>query len=94
MREVAHIGGLRHLITGLLGSKGTEEMKTRKAETNQIMTIREVSEYLRLGESTVYRLANDGKLPGRKIGGGWRFSRQELDRWVAQPPGSGEAILE
>ncbi|MFZ0547289.1 MAG: helix-turn-helix domain-containing protein, partial [Candidatus Promineifilaceae bacterium] len=53
-------------------------MRTEKAETNQIMTIREVADYLRMGESTVYRLANKGKLPGRKIGGGWRFSRKEL----------------
>ena len=85
---------MRHLTPYLFEERGKAGMKTKKAETSQIMTIREVSEYLRLGESTVYRLANDGKLPGRKIGGGWRFSRQELDRWVAQPPESGEAILE
>jgi excisionase family DNA binding protein len=62
-------------------------MTTEEAETNLIMTVREVSEYLRMGESTIYRLANEGKLPGRKIGGGWRFSKKELDRWVAQPRG-------
>jgi excisionase family DNA binding protein len=60
-------------------------MSIEKVETNQIMTIREVAKYLRMGESTVYRLANEGKLPGRKIGGGWRFSRTELDKWVKQP---------
>jgi excisionase family DNA binding protein len=60
-------------------------MMTEGAENNLIMTVREVSDYLRIGESTVYRLANEGKLPGRKIGGAWRFSRKELDRWVAQP---------
>lgn len=69
-------------------------MTTEKAESGQIMTIREVSEYLRMGESTVYRLANEGKLPGRKIGGAWRFSRNELDRWVAQPPEKGKSILD
>lgn len=60
-------------------------MNIEKVEPNQIMTIREVAKYLRMGESTVYRLANEGKLPGRKIGGGWRFSRTELDEWVKQP---------
>ena len=47
------------------------------------MTVREVSEYLQMAESTVYRLAQDGKLPGRKIGGVWRFpSREALGAWV------------
>jgi excisionase family DNA binding protein len=34
-----------------------------------VMTVQEVSQYLRLAESTVYKLAQEGKLPGRKIGG-------------------------
>ena len=47
------------------------------------MTVREISEYLQMAESTVYRLAQDGKLPGRKIGGVWRFpSKNALDEWV------------
>jgi excisionase family DNA binding protein len=60
-------------------------MTTKNSDANPIMTVREVSQHLRMGESTVYRLANEGKLPGRKIGGVWRFSRKELDKWVAQP---------
>lgn len=57
-------------------------------ESDQVLTVREVSHYLKLGRSTVYRLAQGGRLPGRKVGGTWRFSRRNLDEWLAQrsPP--------
>ena len=54
-------------------------------EFDAVMTVPEVSEYLKLAESTVYRLAKDNKLPGRKVGGMWRFSRRGLDEWLLQP---------
>ncbi len=41
----------------------------------QIMTIREVADFLRLKEATVCRLAAEGKLPGIKIGKSWRFNK-------------------
>ena len=50
---------------------------------NAVMTVREVSEYLKLAESTIYKLVEEGKVPGcRKIGGAWRFSRKRLEEWV------------
>ena len=49
-----------------------------------VMTVQEVSKYLRLAESTVYKLVQDGKLPGRKVGGRWRFPRESLQRWLEQ----------
>jgi excisionase family DNA binding protein len=51
---------------------------------DEVMTIREVSLYLRLAQSTVYKLVNEGKLPGRKVGGTWRFSKQRLDEWLRE----------
>lgn len=47
-----------------------------------IMTIKEVSEYLKLTEKTAYRLAAEGKIPGFKVGGAWRFKRGEIDAWI------------
>ena len=47
-----------------------------------IMTIREVAEYLKLTEKTAYRLAADGKLPGFKVGGAWRFKKADIDSWI------------
>ncbi len=51
---------------------------------DEIMTIPEVAEYLRLGESTVYRLVRDGELPAFRVGGKWRFHRKRLEHWIEQ----------
>lgn len=51
---------------------------------DDVLTVREVSTYLKIAESTVYKLAQSGKLPGRKIGGNWRFSRQALLDWLSE----------
>lgn len=50
----------------------------------EILTLDEVAAYLKAGKRTVYRLAADGKLPGFKLGGTWRFRRSDLDRWIAE----------
>lgn len=50
--------------------------------TNEIITIQEVAEYLRLNEKTAYRLASDGKIPGFKVGGAWRFRKSEIEKWI------------
>lgn len=49
---------------------------------SDILTIKEVAEYLKLTEKTTYRLAADGKIPGFKLGGSWRFKRNDLDEWI------------
>jgi excisionase family DNA binding protein len=50
--------------------------------TDQIMTIKEVAEYLKLTEKTAYRLAAEKKLPGFKVGGSWRFKTVDLEAWI------------
>lgn len=47
-----------------------------------VMTIRDVAEYLKLTEKTAYRLAADGTLPGFKVGGAWRFRMRDIDAWI------------
>ncbi len=49
----------------------------------EILTLDEVAAYLKAGKKTVYRLAQQGQIPGFKLGGTWRFRRSELDRWIA-----------
>ena len=46
------------------------------------MTVREVGEYLRLAEITIYRLAESKDLPGFKAGRQWRFIKSEVDQWL------------
>jgi len=47
-----------------------------------IFTLKELALYLKLAEKTAYRLAAEGKLPGFKVGGAWRFRKAEIDRWI------------
>lgn len=49
---------------------------------DQILTLKEVAEYLKLAEKTAYRLAAEGKLPGFKVGGSWRFRREDIEAWI------------
>lgn len=51
---------------------------------DEIMTIREVAEFLKLTEKTAYRLVSEDKLPGFKVGGSWRFRKSEIDQWIRQ----------
>lgn len=46
------------------------------------MTIKEVASYLKLTEKTAYRLAAEGRIPGFKVGGAWRFRRGEIEAWI------------
>ena len=47
-----------------------------------IITIREVADYLKLTKKTAYRLVAEGKIPGFKVGGSWRFRRSEIEGWI------------
>lgn len=52
----------------------------------EVMTIHEVSEYLRIPISSLYRLAQSGKIPCQKVGRHWRFRREAIDRWLEENP--------
>ncbi|MGB2781445.1 MAG: helix-turn-helix domain-containing protein [Phycisphaerae bacterium] len=48
------------------------------------MTIADLSKYLKISRSTLYKLAQEGKLPSQKVGRHWRFHRDAIDRWLGQ----------
>jgi excisionase family DNA binding protein len=43
-----------------------------------IVTAKEVGRYLKLSESTIYKLASNGEIPGFKIGDSWRFDMEDI----------------
>ncbi|MBK7664290.1 MAG: helix-turn-helix domain-containing protein [Sterolibacteriaceae bacterium] len=53
------------------------------AGQSEILTIREVAEYLKVTERTIYRLAAAKKIPAFKVGGTWRFRKVDIDGWIA-----------
>ena len=55
-----------------------------KAMTDEILTLKEVAGYLKLAEKTAYRLASEGRLPGFKVGGSWRFKREDVQKWIEE----------
>jgi len=48
----------------------------------EILTVREVAEFLKVTERTIYRLATEGQIPSFKVGGSWRFQRSDLIQWM------------
>jgi len=52
-----------------------------------IMTIDEVCQYLRVAKSSLYRLAQDGRIPCQKVGKHWRFRKDAIDRWLEERKG-------
>ena len=51
---------------------------------SEFLTAEEVAEYLRLPLSTVYKLAQEKRLPGFKVGKHWRFRKETLNEWLRQ----------
>lgn len=49
----------------------------------ELLTLRELAEYLRVSLRTAYQLASDGAVPAVKVGGQWRIPRAELERRLA-----------
>lgn len=56
-----------------------------------VMTLQEVAHYLQVSVSTIYKLAQLGELPGRKVGGRWRFARRSVEEWLINSPQADQA---
>ena len=52
----------------------------------KVMSIDELAECLKISRSTLYKLAQEGGLPGQKIGRRWRFHKGAIDDWLRQHP--------
>jgi excisionase family DNA binding protein len=57
-----------------------------------LLTLSEVSTFLKVPKSTIYKLARERRLPGHKVGKHWRFVREEIEAWV-QNSGCDEALV-
>ena len=49
---------------------------------HEILTLEEVADYLRLKPQTIYKWAQEKRIPAVKLGKEWRFRRSVLDRWL------------
>lgn len=54
-----------------------DEMKSK------VLTVQEVSSYLRVHPSTIYRMLKKNQLPAFRVGSEWRFTVEAIDKWRA-----------
>jgi len=48
-----------------------------------ILTLKELATYLKIPESTLYKIVREGSVPAQKIGKHWRFSKKAIESWIA-----------
>ena len=53
-------------------------------QSDDVFTVDELAIYLKIAKSTLYKLAQEGKLPGQKVGKHWRFRKASIIRWLEE----------
>lgn len=61
----------------------TAQRKTKVA-AGEVLTLTEATDFLRVPEAVVQKMAVAGRVPGRRVGADWRFSRSALLEWLAK----------
>ena len=61
-----------------------EAMKRISSDVTPLLTVKEISLYLRVHPSTIYRLLKARQLPAFKVGRYWRFNVEAIDRWFGE----------
>jgi len=64
------------------GSSHQASAKSPKEQTDQILTVPMLAEYLLCHPSTIYRLLKNKRIPGFRVGSDWRFRRSAIDQWL------------
>ena len=59
----------------------------------ELMTLEEVSQYLRVTKKTIYRLLRRGSIPAAKVGHQWRFKKASIDNWLQEKSSGYEASI-
>lgn len=55
-----------------------------EAGPSEVLTLKQLADYLKVNEKTIYRLLAGRKVPAFKVGGAWRFLRGDIDTWIRQ----------
>ena len=56
--------------------------QSRPPPPPEVMTIDDLATYLQVSKSSLYKLAQVGKIPGQKVGKHWRFHKVSIDAWL------------
>jgi excisionase family DNA binding protein len=68
------------------GARNTKPSSPGRAAvpTDAVFTVDELAIYLKLPKRTLYKLAQEGTIPGHKVGRHWRFHRETIDAWLTR----------
>jgi len=50
--------------------------------TSDMLTAKDIQDMLQVDRSTIYRMAEDGRIPAVKVGKQWRFSSDAIENWL------------
>lgn len=67
----------------------TNQGSVMSKHKENVLTIDELAVYLKVAKSTLYKLAQSGRVPGQKVGKHWRFHRGVIDQWLGERSESG-----
>ena len=59
-------------------------MNMQKDNNKEILTVKDVAEYLNIHPLTVQKYARAGKIPAFKIGTDWRFHKEYIEKWIKE----------
>ena len=62
----------------------TRNMAANSIEDDEILTVGQVSKFLKLHQRTIYKLVRNGMIPGRRVGKKWRFLRSEIMNFLVK----------
>lgn len=65
---------------------------TQVSSGDQVLTLDELALYLKIPKSTLYKLVQEGRIPGQKLGKQWRFARRAVDQWLEQQSSQGREV--
>jgi excisionase family DNA binding protein len=64
------------------GSVNRTIKNSEVAKMEELITIQQVADYLKVDRFTVYRLVTQKRIPAFKVGGQWRFKQEMIDSWL------------
>ncbi|MBU1932428.1 MAG: helix-turn-helix domain-containing protein [Candidatus Omnitrophica bacterium] len=53
-------------------------------KAKQVMTVKDIAEYLDMHPMTIYKFVKEGRIPAFKVGTSWRIKRESIQRWIKE----------
>jgi excisionase family DNA binding protein len=85
LHELSHMATHRFTVESVPAEATMGTYSFHPYDPPEVMNAEQAGQFLQLSEGAVVELAEAGKLPGRKLGKAWRFSRAALVAWLATP---------